>query len=99
MCSTRRGAVKLLAACTMVAAGCQRNIPPATERLNNSPLIVDEAMQRRDWDRSISFYPHGDTIAGGTGYMFQTHETIPDGWRRFVDPSVSAMNILLLPIG
>jgi hypothetical protein len=99
MFSTRKFVIgaSLLTAATML--GCQANVPPGVERLNNSPLIVDEAMQRREWDRSASYYPNGDTVADGTGYMFHTHETIPDGWRRVVEPGVATLNFALLPIG
>ena len=102
MCSTPKRSF-LAVACALTASallGCQTNVPNAVERLNNSPLIVDEAMQQRgDWDRSTAYYANGDTVAGGTGYMFQTHETIPDPYRRFVESPVAAMNIALLPVG
>jgi hypothetical protein len=79
--------------------GCQPTRPNGVERVNNAPLIVDEAMQRRDWDRSTAYYANGDTVADGTGYMYETHETIPDPWRRVVDPAVASLNIALLPVG
>ena len=83
MFSTRKFVIgaSLLTAATML--GCQAKVPEGVERLNNAPLIVDEAMQKREWDRSTSYYPNGDTVADGTGYMFETHETIPDGWFRW----------------
>src|SRR5947208_4697687 len=108
MCSIRktqewlgRAALTLAAAGSVMAmlGGCQANVPAGVEPVQNKPLIIDEAMQRREWDRSVAYYPNGDTVAGGTGYMFQTHETIPDGWRRVADPLVSVMNIGLLPVG
>src|SRR5688500_1034080 len=102
MCSTPKRS--FLAVAGVLAAsvlfGCQPNVPNSVERLNNSPLIVDEAMQQRsDWERSTSYYANGDTVADGTGYMFQTHETIPDPYRRVVEAPVAAMNIGLLPVG
>jgi hypothetical protein len=99
MFSTRKLVIgaSLLTAATML--GCQAKVPEGVERLNNSPLIVDEAMQKREWDRSTSFYPNGDTVADGTAYMFETHETIPDPWRRVVEPGVATLNMALLPIG
>jgi hypothetical protein len=86
-------------AVALVALGCQRTIPNTADRLSNAPLIVDEAMQMRDWDRTIAHYPNGDTVAGGNGYMFRTHETIPEPYRRVVEPAVAATNIGLLPVG
>ena len=102
MCSTLKRhrktiAIALLAAGALV--GCQANVPPSMSKVNNTPLPIDDAMQRRDWDRSVAYYPNGDTVGGGTGYMFQTHETVTDPYRRVVDPAVSSMNMVLLPIG
>lgn len=106
MCSIRNVRGGLMAAALAMAAplimmlgGCQSNVPEPVARLNDSPLIVDDAMQRREWDRSTSFYANGDTAAGGTGYMFQTHETINERDRRVVDPVLATMNIGLLPVG
>ena len=43
------------------AGGCaQRAAQPYTP----PPLVVDEAMQRRDWERSVAYYPNGDTVSG-----------------------------------
>src|SRR4051812_6349056 len=101
MCSIRKsvkfctGVGVLLAA--MGLGGCQANVPNSPDPLNKSPLIVDEAMQRREWDPSISYYANGDTVSGGTGYMFQTHETMPGYSRRVVDPAMAVTNIVLLP--
>ena len=106
MCSTRKlhrmmitGALSLSGMLCAINAGCQRNIPPTMEKVNNTPLAPDDAIAKRDWQQTTSYYGNGDTTAGGTGYMFQTHETIPDGWRRIVDPTISSMNMVLLPIG
>ena len=104
MCSIRNGVRTIIisaagAAGLLLAGGCQFNVPPAQEKLNDAPLLVDEAMQKRDWDRSVSYYANGDAVAGGTGYMFQTHETIPPGYRRLTDPGVAAVNIVALPVG
>ena len=100
MCLTRKARV-LLGSCVLgsMMFGCQAIVPESTERLNNTPLIVDDAMQKRQWDQSTSYYANGDTVADGTGYMFETHETVPDGWRRVVEPAITTMNIALLPIG
>jgi len=105
MCSTRsfirsRSMLALGFAGMMLGGfGCQATVPPRAEKLNNPPLVVDDAMQRREWDRSISYYPNGDTVGGGTGYFMQTHETIQDPYRRVADPIVATGNIVALPVG
>ena len=30
--------------------GCQRTQPPRADRVNDTPLVIDEAMQKRDWE-------------------------------------------------
>ena len=108
MCSIRNGrrltgvlvfAAAAIIAGTFVGTGCQRTVPPMVERLNNTPLVVDPAMQRREWEPSRAYYANGDTIAGGTGYMFHTHETLPPASLRVADPVMAAGNIALLPVG
>ena len=105
MCSTRnrRAITKIVAvACAALASGivgCQRIVPSSVTRLNNTPLIVDEAMQRRDWDRTVAYYGNGDTVAGGTGYLWQIHETVPPEYDRLADVPVAAANIVCLPVG
>ncbi len=84
---------------TACIVGCQRNIPNTAVKLNSTPLIIDDAMQTRDWDKQVCYYGNGDTVAQGTGYMFQTHETVPEDWRRLADPAVATMNELLMPVG
>ena len=67
--------------------------------VNNPRLTLDDATQMRNYDQSTSYYPSGATVAGGTGYLWQTHETIPDGYRRYTDVPVATTNILELPVG
>jgi hypothetical protein len=74
-------------AVVMALSGCQgdsnpfaraRNTPP--EPLNAEPLMVDEAMQLRDWNRVTALYASGDTAAGATGFPFTTRQDQPE-WR------------------
>ena len=84
----------------VILAGCQRVVPPpSVSPVNDPKLTVDEATQLRNYDQSVSYYASGASVAGGTGYLWQTHETIPDGYRRYTDVPVAAANILCLPVG
>jgi hypothetical protein len=92
----------MFAAAAMVvgAMGCQpitRTQPPAP--VNDTPLVVDEAMQLRDWERSTNYYANGATIAGGTAYVWQVHKGINPGHRRFVEVPVAVLNIASMPVG
>jgi len=102
MCSIRNACVLtlMLVALAMSAAGCQpvsKHYPPAP--VNNTPLVVDEAMQIRDWDRSTSHYANGATVAGGTAYCWETADWVKPGHRRFVDGPVATLNIVSTPVG
>ena len=80
--------------------GCQRTVPPATRSpVNSTPLVVDEAMQVRDWDRSTNYYANGASVAGGTGYLWQTHEAVKPGHRRIAEAPVALLNIVSMPVG
>src|SRR5688500_17907723 len=81
-------------------AGCQgisHEQPPAP--VNDTPLVVDEAMQIRDWDRSTNYYANGATVAGGTGYVWETADWVSPGHRRFVDAPVAVLNFASMPVG
>jgi hypothetical protein len=37
---------------------------PAQQAYSPPPLVVDDAMKRREWERSVAYYPNGDTVSG-----------------------------------
>ncbi len=79
----------------MILGGCQRARPPQPDALNDAPLIVDEAMQIRDWDRSVAYYPSGAVVAGSPRVTF-----VPRYETRLAyaaDPLIGLGNILLIP--
>jgi hypothetical protein len=72
----RKALPPLLLLATVVAGlagGCAQQQQPYTP----PPLVVDGAMQRREWDRSVSWYPNGDTVAGPT--RFPLRSNVPEG--------------------
>jgi len=54
-----------------------QNAPP--DELNDSPLVVDGAMQLRDWQRAPAQYANGDTPAGPTEFPYEPKWNQP-GW-------------------
>lgn len=80
-------------------SGCQKTQPAPVVALNDSPMVVDEAMQARDWDRSTVYYQNGDTVAGFTGRYIELKPKYQDGAVTPVaSPAVGITNIVLLPI-
>jgi hypothetical protein len=86
---------------TLIAiTGCQRIVPPPiSSPVNNPPMVLDDATQIRNYDPSLSYYASGATVAGGTSYLWQTHETIPPGYVRFTDVPVAVLNMVCTPVG
>jgi hypothetical protein len=78
-----------------LATGCQRIEPPAPDRLNDSPLIVDEAMQIRDWNRSVAYYGNGNTVAGSTRLTFEPKDD--DRLNYAADPLIGLGNFVIIP--
>ncbi len=109
MCSTHNStvsnrAMKLLSLplsglALIAATGCQRTQPAPVVTHNNEPMLVDEAMQQRDWERSTAVYQNGDTVAGFTGRRYEVHNRLSEGYAgRLADPAVGISNVILLPI-
>jgi hypothetical protein len=76
---------KLMVLGAMLLSGCQYGSPIQPVKyeprigINTTPLQVDQAMQIRDWDRSVSMYSSGNTIAGPTGFLYELSWNYP-GW-------------------
>ena len=104
MSSTRNAVTRLLSRAAVVAfaapfllpsTGCQRIPPNRPVELNEAPLIVDEAMEIRDWDRSTAYYANGNTVAGATRLTFQPRDD-----RRLnyaADPLIGVANFVIIP--
>ena len=80
-------------------SGCQRisNTPP--ERLNPEPIVVDEAMQHRDWPEQNAYYTNTSVVARPTGERYEVKPDLGAERRHiYVDPVVWAGNTLLMPV-
>lgn len=75
--------------------GCAQQRPAPTP----PPMVIDEAMQRRDFDRSVAHYPNGDTVAGVNRFPFRRRR--PGGVNDYqggaVDIVVSMAETVALP--
>jgi hypothetical protein len=72
-----------------------RNSPPLS--LTAPVIDVDEAMQARDWDRSVARYKSGAVVAGPIGFLYQPRSG-QNQWRyQIVDLPLFLGNTALLP--
>lgn len=79
--------------------GCQRTATTSRpEPLNETPLVVDEAIQLRDWERSTAYYPNGAVVAGNTGFFFEPDENLSNWQYLLIEPPLFVLNVALLPV-
>jgi hypothetical protein len=73
-----------------------QNEPP--DILNDTPLVVDGAMQLRDWSRSTAFYSNGDTIAGPTDFPYEIRRNNPAWVYAVEEPVLFTGQALVFPV-
>ena len=90
-------AVAASAAPLLTGCGFQRaNNNPQPDRLNDNPLVVDEAMQRRDFERSSAYYKRPTIIAGPTWLTFRGDEKA-ERTDLLTDPLIFGANVVVSP--
>src|SRR5688572_24018413 len=111
MCSTRKTgqgsvhvgkrAAALVAGCGLAiaaaATGCQRVPKNEPVALNDNPLIIDEAMQLRDWDRSSATYENTATVGGPHGRVFEVKDDAPAYQQVAADVPITLANFVIMP--
>jgi hypothetical protein len=107
MCSIRDGLPSLgrigwlataLAWTLGIGAGCQlrpRSYPAAVDQ---TPLIVDQAIQFRDWDPSVAYYANGSVPAWPTRFPFVPKPTVPDVREGMYEPAQFVGQSFALPV-
>jgi hypothetical protein len=89
------GAGALFSAVAMV--GCSRIATPNPDVYSDTPLIVDEAMQRREWEPTVAYYPSGDVVAGPTGFWYRPKDDLGYVERQLVEVPIFVGQVALLP--
>lgn len=103
MSSTRNVITRFLSSAAAVAlaipfllpTGCQRVQPNRPVALNDATLVVDEAMQIRDWDRETAYYASGAVVAGATRTTFEPK--YDNRYNYAADPLIGVANIVVIP--
>jgi len=89
----------LLIAAAISTTGCQRTQPQAEyAQLAPDPLLIDEAMQRRTWDRSTAHLQAGDVEAGPTRAMLEPRDDLGAAGYTAVEIPIFLANVLLMPV-
>jgi hypothetical protein len=95
---TRGSAVRwaMLGAAALGAIGC--STAPRPLELSQTTLIVDPAMQKRDWDRSVAYYPSGAVPAWDTRFWYKPPAGSPQAIKPITEPIAFVGQTLFLPI-
>jgi hypothetical protein len=99
MFSTRNAFAILCSILVWSLAGCgfqsARN-NPRPDPVNDSPLIVDEAMQQRNFERSSAYYQRSTVVAGPTWLTFRGDEKA-ERTDLITDPMIFLTNVAVSP--
>lgn len=88
----------------LVSSGCamdsiierSANTPP--ERETQATVMVDQAMQLRNWDRSTAYYGNGNVVAGPTGFWYQPARDQSE-WRYAIEETpLFVVQTIALPV-
>jgi hypothetical protein len=93
--------IAALALCAAALGGCAKHSKPAPATAMEpepTPLVIDEATQLRDWDRSTAFYANGDTASPPVREKFGKPDTGSELYDVLLDPLYFAGNTLYIPI-
>jgi hypothetical protein len=100
MSSTRRTTARLLAALSAapLLSGCLKHTePPAA--VSRAPLVIDEAMERRQWRTVAVHFQNGETPAWPTGFVLAHRPDAPKWAPVVTDTALFLANVVAMPIG
>jgi hypothetical protein len=84
---------------SLTTSGCVMNRPASPpEVLDSTPIAVDAAMERRNWEQSRAVYASTGTVAGNTGLMFRSDPARPDWQNGIAEPFIFLTNVGLMPV-
>ena len=80
------------------AVGCAVKQPPPPEEVSNAPLVVDDAMQHRQWPVSPVRYANGQTVAWPTATLLVHRYDEPVWQASLTDTPMFVGNVLAVPV-
>jgi hypothetical protein len=77
--------------------GCTVKQPYPPEPVSHAPLVVDDAMQHRQWPVSVAHYANGATVAWPTGAIFKHRDDEPVWQAAITDMPMFVANSVATP--
>lgn len=78
--------------------GCAHGQKPSAPELSQTPLIIDGAMQKRDWDRSVALYASGGVPAWNTRFHYEPSAREPAWIKPVSEPAEFLGQTAFLPV-
>lgn len=88
----------IAATCAALLGGCVKQEYQSNARVNTDPLVVDQAMQLRDWNKSSANYENGGSKSWSTGFGYAPRGDLSYGLNYLVDLGSFFGNIATLPV-
>jgi hypothetical protein len=87
----------------LLLSGCVKETKPVAA-VSKAPLIVDEAMQQRQWHRSVVRFQNGESPAGPTEFALAHPDNTPalipiitDGPMFLINVGISPLDVMINP--
>ena len=77
-CLNRESARRLLLPLVALSGGMTGCAQPQQQVYTPPPMVVDGAMQLRDFERSVAYYPNGDTVSGVDRFPIRSTQGVGD---------------------
>jgi hypothetical protein len=77
--------------------GCQKKSTLPRGQVSTEPLVVDAAMQKREWEPTTAFYENGATYNFTTGFAYEPVPGQPDYAYYYADAGTYVLNLVTLP--
>ncbi len=81
-----------------LAAGCQIKEPNRPAAHNDTPLIIDGAMQARDWEQSKAGYQNSNVPANTDRFILQASDSSVEQWGWASEPGLFVANSFYWPV-
>jgi len=81
----------------LTAVGCQVKQPGKPVALNDTPLKVDGAMLKRDWEPSKAVYADGQVPANADRFHLEASDSTVDHWGELTETPIFLANSVIWP--
>lgn len=80
-----------------LSVGCVETSTSSVGLVNTEPLVVDQAMQQRNWEPSYAYYANGDTPSWSVGFGYSPRSDLQPYQYYFADTGTYLLNLVTMP--